>query len=253
MPRRRRVDTKGIVFHAMNRGAKRARLFNTAWDYAAFESLIGEAKTEVPISLFAYCVMPNHWHLVILGHADGDLSQFLHWLTGTHAKRWNAFHDSTGSGAVYQARFKSSPVQSDHHLLRLIRYVERNPLRANLVGKAEDWRWSSLWRRCHACDAGLLDEWPIPPPVDWLKIVNTPETEGELSSLREAITRGAPLGDDEWRTRTAQMLGIESSLRPLGRPRRKTTPDPFSAEAISAAPKTTPDPFFRRSEPIDRP
>jgi putative transposase len=129
---------------------------------------------------------------------------------------------------VYQGRFKAIPVQSDHHLLQIIRYVERNPLRANLVGRAEDWKWSSLWRRCHSCGAGLLDEWPIPRPADWLTIVNEPQTEGELSSLREAITRNAPFGSDDWRVQTAKRLGLESSLRPRGRPLLKRTPDPFS-------------------------
>jgi REP-associated tyrosine transposase len=238
MPRRKRGGTREIVFHAMNRGAKRARLFDTDWDYAAFENLIGEATSRVPVSLFSYCLMPNHWHFVILGHADGHLSQFFQWLTGTHASRWNAFHDSAGSGAVYQGRFKAIPVQSDHHLLRVIRYVERNPVRANLVSRAEDWRWSSLWKRCNSCHTPLLDEWPLPRPADWLTMVNQPQTEGELRSLREAITRGAPFGGDEWRTRTARLLGTESTLRPVGRPRRKTLPDSIFWE-------TLPDPFFQ--------
>src|SRR5262245_20710427 len=235
MPRRMRLDTKGMVFHAMNRGAKRSRLFDTNWDYAAFEDLIVEAKERVPIKLFAYCLMPNHWHFVIVGQADGQRSQFFHWLTGTHASRWNAFDKSVGPGAVYQGRFKAIPVQRDQHLLRVIRYVERNPLRANLVTTAEDWRWSSLWRRSNFCQTPLLDEWPIPTPPDWLGIVNQPESEGELDSLREAITRGAPFGESEWRSETARLLGTGPSLRPVGRPRR---------EVQSAEEETLPDPFL---------
>jgi putative transposase len=245
MPRRRRGNTSGMVFHAMNRGAKRSRLFDTAWDYRAFENLLFEAKTRIPMSLFAYCLMPNHWHFALLGHADGDVSRFFHWLTCTHASRWNAFHGSAGSGAVYQGRFKAIPVQSDHHLLQIIRYIERNPIRANLVSRAEDWRWSSLWRRCNSCDVGLLDEWPIPRPADWLTIVNEPQTEGELSSLREAITRNAPFGSDDWRVRTAKRLGLESSLRARGRP--KKTPDPFSGElprVAAARPEKETRPLF---------
>jgi putative transposase len=219
-----------MVFHALNRGAKRARLFDTDSDYAAFEDLLGEAKARIPVRLFAYCLMPNHWHFVMLGHDDGDLSQFLHWLTGTHASGWNAFRGCSGAGAVYQGRFKAIPVQADRHMLRVIRYVERNPLRANLVRNAEEWRWSSLWKHCNNSHCGLLDEWPIARPADWLAIVNQPETEGELRSLREAITRRAPFGDDEWRLRVARLLGMESSLKPIGRPRRKTLPDPLLVE-----------------------
>jgi REP-associated tyrosine transposase len=239
MPRRRCTDTKGIVFHAMNRGAKRARLFDTAHDYAAFERLLIEAKTRIPLLLFAYCLMPNHWHFVLRSLCHGDVSRFLHWFTGTHARRWNAFRHCAGSGAVYQGRFKANAVQADHHLLRVIRYVERNPLRANLVTDAADWRWSSLWRRRNFCDAGLLDPWPIPQPADWLSIVNQPDTEGELDSLRVALTRSSPIGDDDWRTETAKRLGIECSLRPIGRPRRQTI-----LGANSALAETTPDLVF---------
>jgi len=228
MPRRPRIGTKGMVFHAMNRAVKRATMFDRAGEYAAFEHLLAETKQKVPVSLFNYCIMPNHWHLIILVHNDGDLSRFMHRLTGTHARRWHACRGTTGTGAVYQGRFLSIPVQTDDHLLRVMRYVERNPLRANLVSEAAEWRWSSLWRRSNFCDDGLLDEWPILRPPGWGELINEPQTEGELSSLREAITRSAPYGDDEWRERTAELLGLEKSLRPRGRPRRKRIPTPFS-------------------------
>jgi putative transposase len=245
MPRRARGDTKGMVFHAMNRAVKRATMFDAAWEYAAFENLLAETKKKVPISLLNYCVMPNHWHLILLVHQDGDLSRFMHRLTGTHARRWHVGRGSRGTGAVYQGRFKSIPVQSDDHLLRVMRYVERNALRANLVSDAVDWRWSSLWRRRNFCDTELLDAWPIAQPPDWAALVNEPQTESELVAIREAITRSAPFGNTEWRERTAKMLGLEPSLQPVGRPRRKKNPDVISGEARLPATEMNPDLILR--------
>src|SRR5438045_2626902 len=130
MPRRRRIGTAGMVFHAMNRAVKRATMFESQWEYAVLENLLRETKNKVPISLLNYCIMPNHWHLILLVHQDGDLSRFMHRLTGTHAQRWHSNRGTTGTGAVYQGRFKSIPVQTDDHLLRVMSYVQRNPTRA---------------------------------------------------------------------------------------------------------------------------
>jgi len=218
MPRRRRIGSVGIIFHVLNRSAKRIPLFESPSDYAAFEQLLFDARERVPLKLYSYCVMPNHWHLMVSPTGDGNLSRFMHWLTVTHAQRWHAFRSTSGTGGVYQGRFKAIPIQSDTHLLTVCRYVERNPLRANLVEDARHWRWSSLWRRLNYCHATVLDPWPIQPPTDWVDIVNRPQTEGELESIRAAIRRGAPLGSSVWTCDVARELGLESSLRPRGRP-----------------------------------
>jgi putative transposase len=227
MPRRQRIPSAGIVYHVLNRAVKELVLFSSDWDYAAFEALLVAAKRRAAVKLFDYCLMRNHWHLILCPQKDGELSRFMHWLTLTHARRWNAFHERSGTGAVYQGRFKSIPVQCDSHFLTVCRYVERNPLRANLVADATDWRWSSLWRRRKFCEQGLLDRWPVTRPVHWEEYVNEPQSDAELEALREAIRRDAPLGDDNWTRETATLLRLESSLRRRGRPRKKT-PDPFS-------------------------
>ena len=180
MPRRARTAAGGLVYHVLNRTAKRVPLFENAGDFTAFEQLLADAKLRVPIPLLAYCVMPNHWHLILWPHRDGDLSQFMHWLTMTHAQRWHAHRGTTGTGGVYQGRFKAIPIQSDHHLLRVCRYVERNPLRAGLIPDARDWRWSSLWRRVQGRHRDFLDDWPISRPSNWVDWVNEPETASEL-------------------------------------------------------------------------
>jgi putative transposase len=206
------------VYHALNRGVKGLALFSSPGDYGAFERLLGEAKAHAAVKVFAYCLMSTHWHLIASPERDGELSRFLHWLTSTHANRWNVFHERVGTGAVYQGRFKAIPIQTDDHFLTVCRYVERNPVRANLVADAASWRWSSLWRRSHYCSDNVLDQWPILPPDGWEDAVNQPQNEREVEAIRESIVRGSPIGDSEWRQNAAKMLRLEPSLNPRGRP-----------------------------------
>ena len=153
---------------------------------------------------------------------DGELSQFVGWLTLTHTQRWHAHRQSTGSGHVYQGRFKSFPIQEGEHLFTAARYVERNALRANLAPRAENWRWGSLyrWQRGSADDRRLLAPWPMPRPANWLEHVNAPQTDAELAALRRCVNRGSPYGAESWCDRTIRTLGLESTIRPRGRPKK---------------------------------
>lgn len=223
MPRRPRTATGGLVYHVLNRRVGRLRLFERDSDYAAFERVLEEAIARGGIRLMAYCVMPNHWHLLLWPRHDDELSETLRWLTVTHTQRWHAAHRSAGSGPLYQGRFKSFPVQTDEHFLTVTRYVERNALRANFVRRAENWRWGSLWRQTQG-DAKarvLLSDWPVPRPRNWLAYVNRAETPPELEALRRSAQRGRPFGSELWQNRTAKRLSLESTLRPRGRPRRE--------------------------------
>ena len=216
MPRRVRERTAGLVFHVLNRSAKRAVLFENPLDYAAFVQLLEKAVERSNVALFAYCIMPNHWHLVLAPKTDGAVSDFMHWLTTTHARRWHNARGLTGLGAVYQGRFKAIPIRSDRHFLWVCRYVERNPLRASLVARAEDWKWSSL--RGHDEHAHWLAEWPIARPLPWIDHVNMPQTQAELDAFRKAMRDGSPFGDDDWRQEVRAALGISPRTR-NGRPR----------------------------------
>ena len=155
MPRRIRATAGGLVYHVLNRGVGRMRLFRKAADFSAMEQVLGEAVQRTRTRLLAYCLMSNHWHLLFWPREDGELSEVMRWLTVTHTQRWHANRHTSGTGPIYQGRFKSFPVESDDHLLTVARYVERNPLRANLVEHAVDWQWCSLWRRCQG-DAAIL-------------------------------------------------------------------------------------------------
>jgi putative transposase len=198
----------------------RARIFEKTGDYQALEKVLRQADAFVGMRVLAYCAMPNHWHLVLWPRRDGDLSEYLRWLTVTHTQRWHAHHHTSGTGPLYQGRFKSFPVQADEHLLTVCRYVERNPLRAGLVRRAETWRWSSLWHRVKGSGQTLLAAGPVPLPEHWVAHVNAAETEGELEALRRSVLRGTPYGSGEWQKRTGVRLGLQATLRPRGRPRK---------------------------------
>jgi putative transposase len=220
MPRRLRHAAGGYVYHVLNRSVGRATLFPKAVDFEAFIPVLTKAHERLPIRLLAYCFMSNHWHLVLWPQKDGELSEFMRWLTVTHTQRWHAHFHTQGTGPLYQGRFKSFPIAADDHLLTVLRYVERNPLRAGLVSSACKWRWSSLGRACEGLLGPPLQEGPIARPANWPDWVDEPETEAELAALRRSIVRGAPFGSEAWQKRTAQQLGLQSSLKSLGRPKK---------------------------------
>ncbi len=222
MPRRKRVCTGGYVFHVLNRAVARERIFDDEGDYKAFEKVLREAIERVPVRVLSFCLMPNHWHMVLWPRRgeDEDLSEFMRWLTVTHTQRWHAHHGTAGTGSLYQGRFKSFPVQGDEHFLTVCRYTERNALRANLVARAQDWRWSSLWHRTQTPLILPLTDWPVPCPAQWNEFVNQPETEAELAAVRQTLKRGSPFGDKNWISQTAERLGLKSTLAPRGRPPR---------------------------------
>ena len=221
MGRPKRAADGGLIYHVLNRANAKLPIFEKDGDYEAFEHILGEAIERTGTPLLAYCLMPNHWHLVIQPIEDGELSRFTGWLTLTHTQRWHAHRHSTGQGHLYQGRFKSFPIQDDQHFITVCRYVERNALRAKLVGEAQDWRWSSLWRWSQGTtkQKELLSAWPIRRCPNWIEYVNEPQSELELSAIRKSVKRGSPLGEEAWTLKVVERLGLESTVRPRGRPR----------------------------------
>lgn len=224
MGRPRRAAEGGYIYHVLNRANARMALLEDEGDFAAFETVLLQAVGRSHTRLLAYCLMPNHWHLVVWPRQEGELSRFMGWLTLTHTQRWHAHRHSTGSGHVYQGRFKSFPIQEDEHFYTVSRYVERNAVRANLTRRAEQWRWGSLyrWLRGSAEDRQLLAAWPLARKSNWIDHVNAPQTEADLAALRRSVRRGSPFGDASWSERVVRRLGLESTLRPQGRPKTPT-------------------------------
>lgn len=199
------------------------RLFLKDGDFDAFERIIEQTLESRPMRILSYCLMSNHWHLVLWPESDGDLGAFMQKLTITHARNWQLNRRRVGYGHLYQGRYKSFPIESDEHFYQVVRYVERNPLRANMVRRAEAWRYSSLWRRISGTPESrrILSDWPLPRPRSWLQYVNQPQSEVELRAIRRSVERGQPYGGDAWVRATAARLDLESPLRPRGRPKKE--------------------------------
>ncbi len=222
MSRTARKAPGGLFYHVINRGVGRQTLFHKDEDYAAFERVMAEAWHHVPIRILSYCLMPNHWHFAVWPRTDDELTQFFRWMTHTHTQRWHAHYHTSGTGHLYQGRFKSFVVQDGVHLLLVLRYIERNGLRANLVSRAEQWTWCSLWRRVHQRGLTILSDWPVQTPADWVEFVNEPQSQSELEALRRSVNRGCPFGDEQWQQQMVRELGLESTVRRQGRPSRRS-------------------------------
>lgn len=236
MPRKPRTIRGNTAYHVLNRATARATIFHKAADYAAFERTLEQAHARYGLRILAYILMPNHFHLVLWPRRDqsAELSHFMRWLQLTHTQRWHAHYHSSGTGPLYQGRFKAFPIQtrrpgdawseSSLALRRVCRYVERNALRAKLVTRAEEWPWSSLHRRVHgtAEEQKLLAAWPpdtYPGDARWLQLVNTGQRAAEEAAVRLSIQRNRPLGTLQWTQRIATELDLSHTLRPRGRPK----------------------------------
>ena len=220
MPIRPLRAATNLVFHVMNRAARRIRLFEEAADYEALLRAFEEGRSRTGIDIFAYCVMPNHFHLLVRQLKPNQLSDFMRWSQLTHARRWRQYRDSVGFGAVYQGRYQAIPIQTDQHFVAAARYVERNPLRANLVAAAEEWPWSSLAQRCRNSNALTLTAWPIPPSEAWVARLNVSEPAVELDAIRRALRKGLPFGGQAW---SKELTGASVRPKRRGRPPQNTT------------------------------
>ncbi len=227
MSRGPRQAPGGLVYHVLNRAVARLPLFEKPADYAAFLRVLAETLDRFPLRILSFSLMPNHWHFVVWPSGDRDLTDFFRWLAHTHSMRWHAHYHTSGTGHIYQGRFKSFPVECDEHVYGVCRYVERNALRANLVTRAEHWRWSSLWRRIHGDTEprSLLAAWPLPLPANWVEHVNAPQSEAELEALRRSVARNCPYGSEAWQEVMAARLGLAHTLRPRGRPKKAEPAD----------------------------
>ena len=184
-------------------------------------ALITEACIRLPMRVVAFFLMPNHLHLALWPYGDGDLSRWMKWLLTTHVRRYHPHYHTCGH--VCEGRFKGFPIQEDEHLLTVLRYVERNPLRANLVVRAEHWPWSSLTSCLSAKALITIHPGPVQRHQDWLDRVNAPMTKAELRALRRSVNRERPFGSYSWTAQTARLFEkgviplVPGKLRGLGR------------------------------------
>jgi putative transposase len=218
MGRTARYIVPEYCYHLINRGNRRARVFHEDADYEQFLALIHRAQQRLELPILAMCLMPNHVHLVVQPAAAGDVSRWMQWVFTTHVHWSHAKYGTTGR--LWQGRFKAFLIQADHYLLTVMRYTERNALRANLVERAEDWCWGSLAWRGARCPPVALSPAPIALPSYWRHLVNEPQTAAELAEIRRCVNRQRPFGDEAWVAARAKEFGMEHSLAPIGRPRK---------------------------------
>lgn len=224
MGRATRVNIGDMVYHVINRANFRSRFFSKDKHYQNFLDILEEAVEIVPMRILAYCLMPNHWHLVLYPKNEGDLSTFMHWVTLTHTRRYHTKTKTIGYGHIYQGRYKSIPIEQDRYFWVLVRYVERNAKRAGLVKNAEDWQWSSIHIRLKGSDKQkkLLSPWPVEEPQDYEEWINRSEPKEEVENIRFAIKRNRPYGSAQWVEKTVKKFGLQSTIRDPWRPKKGT-------------------------------
>lgn len=225
MPRPLRRAPAGYWYHVINRSAGKFPMFRKEQDFLAFYRILAECHACTPLPIAAFCIMSNHWHFLVKPTTDTQLTEFFRWLANTHAVRFRVNRGTVGWGHLYQGRFKHFPIQDSAHFLNIARYIERNPLTAGIVERAEDYRWSSLAVRTHGEAPELfrpeiLAPWPVRCPANWLSVVNAVWNEKELARIRTCVNRQQPYGDAAWAERSAAKFGLKQSLRAPGRPRK---------------------------------
>jgi putative transposase len=219
VPRIHRVLPPGVPQHVLNRGNERKTIFYKPGDYMVFVRLMAEAQQRYPVEILEYCLMPNHFHFVLVPPTEESIPAYMHWLMNAHIRQYHQHYETCGLGHIYQGRYKNFPIQTDRHLLTVLRYVVANPLRACLARRAQEWRWSSA-----SADRSItrpeLSEGPVARPRHWVQLVNEAEEQLTLARVRQSVKRGAPYGDAYWTEAFAEEHGLQFTRRPPGRPPR---------------------------------
>lgn len=216
MPRRPRGELRGEIHHILNRGNNRQTVFLDERDHRQFIQAMRNAKARIPIAIYSFTTMSNHFHAVVRPGDIDTLSRFVHAWMSNHASKHN--HRYNLPGHIWQGRFKAFPVEGDDHFLTVVKYVLQNPVRAGIVANAGDYPWSSLNH------GDITDPWPLPvSDVDaWLGAAQDPTV---LESVRKSVNRQLPFGNTAWTKRTAAALGLPITPPHRGRPKRGTGPN----------------------------
>jgi len=138
---RKRPDFSGHVLHVYSRRVDKNTIFYTEEDYNLFVSLLKTAANKFNMRILEWVLMPNHWHLLLWPKSKDQTSQFMHWLTGVHAKKWRGSTDTIGNGSLYQSPYNAVPILPGIHLNNLRNYLAMNPVKANIVDCPLDWKW----------------------------------------------------------------------------------------------------------------
>jgi len=221
MPRLARVVAVDTPHHVTQRGNGRQEVFFTDNDRLVYLSLLQQHSRRLRLDLLGYCLIPNHVHLIVVPHAEEALPRVLHQTHGRYAAYLNSRRSA--SGHVWQGRYYSCPMD-ENHLWTALRYVERNPVRAGMVGQPADYAWSSARAHTSGDRDPLIDvtEWSARWTVnEWSDFLMQPSAGQEADRVRRSTHCGRPLGSAEFVERLEKQL--ERPLQPQkgGRPRKK--------------------------------
>lgn len=218
MPRTARITAPGLQYHVTHRGNRRGEVFFDREDREAYLRLLAGAAQRHGVEVWSYCLMTNHVHLLVRGLQADSLGRAMRELQGPYARRINKARRWTGH--LWANRFYSHPLDGKH-LWAAARYIERNPVRAGLVARAEEYLWSSARAHCGLEGPGILAPGrPFPGSVpDWKSWLEAGDDSTD-QRLRASCKSGRPAGSEEFVARLEAMVGRSFARRPKGRPRK---------------------------------
>jgi putative transposase len=218
MPRLARLVVPGIPHHVTQRGNRRQPTFFSEADYALYLRLLGQFCGKAGTAVWAWCLMPNHVHLILVpAHEDGLRAA----LGEAHRRYTRHVNEREGwRGHLWQSRFASFAMD-ERWLIACARYVELNPVRAGLARRPEDWRWSSARAHLGLGRDGVTQAAPLLERVgDWRELLAGGMDEAAREAIRAGERTGHALGGEDFLERLAEASGREVRPRPRGRPRR---------------------------------
>ena len=223
MARLARIVVPGLPHHVTQRGNRREAIFFEDGDHEIYLDLLAEQTLKADVQVWAYCLMPNHVHLILKPTRADDLGRAV----GEAHRRYTNFINARGrwTGHLFQSRF-ASVVLDDLHLIRAVRYVSLNPVRARLVARPEEWKWSSVRAHLAGVDDALVKVRPVLDRIPHLRELLQANAEEDFSELRRAEATGRPLGTAEFVAGLENLLGRKIARRAPGRKRTGEEPDP---------------------------
>ena len=214
MARVARIVVPGYPHHVTQRGNRRQRIFFDASDYQTYMCLLNEMRVAVGVDVWAYCLMPNHVHLIVVPQRKQSLAELFAVAHHRHARRINSAQ--CWQGHLWQERYHSS-VLDETHLIAAVRYIELNPVRAGLCARAEDWRWSSVHAHLTNVRDDLVNTAPMRERIpNWREYLSEEDTPDLLNSLRAHTRTGRPAGDEQFVDKLEAITGRKLRRRSPG-------------------------------------
>jgi putative transposase len=215
MSRLARIVVPGLPHHVTQRGNRREAIFFEDGDQEVYRDLLAEQTRKYAVGVWAYCLMPNHVHLILTPSDEAGLGRAV----GEAHRRYTNFVNARGrwTGHLFQSRFSSAAMDEDH-LIAAVRYVSLNPVRARLVARADDWPWSSVRAHLAGADDGLASVRPVLDRVErFADLLRTDADDPAFRTLRASEGSGRPIGNAEFIADLERRLGRPIAKRAAGR------------------------------------